>query len=180
MHETSQWATRTHAGHSVPLAWVRLLGAHAAITRELSARMLAAHGLSLTAYEALLFLSWAPECTLRRSDLAQRVLLTQGGVTHVLKGLEQAGLVHSTPSDTDRRVIYATLTAPGHDRLARAAADHAADIERLFTTHFTPAELGTLAELLDRLPGRKPPDPCVAEQPQPPAVKRPSGRRRAV
>ncbi len=180
MHETSQWAARKHTGHRVPLAWVRLLSAHAAITRELSARMLATHGLSLTAYEALLFLSWAPEGTLRRSDLAASILLTGGGITHLLKGLEQAGLVHSTPSDTDRRVIYATLTAHGHDRLTRAAADHAADIGRLFTTYFTAAQLGTLAELLDRLPGRKPPDPCVAEQPQPPAVKRPSGRRRAV
>ncbi|MDQ6778316.1 MAG: MarR family winged helix-turn-helix transcriptional regulator [Actinomycetota bacterium] len=157
MHDTSQWAARKHAGHRVPLAWVRLLSAHATITRELSARMLATHGLSLTAYEALLFLSWAPEGTLRRSDLAARVLLTGGGITHVLKGLERAGLVHSTPSDTDRRVIYATLTPHGHDRLTRAGADHAADIERLFTTHFTPTELGTLAELLDRLPGTQSP-----------------------
>lgn len=153
--KSNQWAAREHAGHAVPRAWVRLLSAHATITRELSARMLAVHGLSLTAYEALLFLSWAPEATLRRTDLAASVLLTQGGITHLLKGLDQSGLVHSTPSATDRRVIYATLTAQGHKRLARAAADHAADVQHLFTTHFTPAELRTLAELLDRLPGRK-------------------------
>lgn len=158
MTDTDRWATKQHAGHAVPRAWVRLLSVHAKITRELSARMMAAHGLSLTAYEALLFLSWAPEATLRRTDLADSVLLTQGGITHLLKGLEQNGLVHSTPSATDRRVTYATLTAQGHERLARAAADHAADIQHLFTTHYTPAELGTLAELLDRLPGRKPSD----------------------
>ena len=155
--EAGTWAPRTHAGHPVPQAWVRLLGVHAAITRELGARLLAKHGLTLTAYEVLLFLSWAPDGKLRRSDLADCVLLTQGGITRLLKGLEDEGLVASTPSTTDRRVSHVQLTASGRSRLAKAAADHVADLNRLFTEHFTPAELQALAGLLDRLPGRKQP-----------------------
>ena len=150
------WAAHTHAGHPVPLAWVRLLAAHAAITRELDASMQRTHGLTLTDYEVLLFLSWAPGGRLRRSDLAGSVLLTQGGVTRLLKGLESQGLVTSAVSETDRRVVYAELTGDGRRRLERAARDHTADVERLFTAHLTPAQLRTLAELFGRIPGARP------------------------
>ncbi len=147
------WAPRTHAGHTVPLAWVRFLAAHAAITRELNAAMSARHGLTITAYEVLLFLSWAPDGRLRRSDLAESVLLTQGGITRLLKRLEEQGLLTSVTSEGDRRVTYAELTDEGRRRLKRAARDHTADVERLFTAHLSRAQLRTLAELLQQLPG---------------------------
>ena len=159
------WAPRTHAGHPVPLAWVRLLAAHAAITRELNARMLGAHGLTLTDYEVLLFLSWAPGGRLRRSDLAESVLLTQGGVTRLLKGLADQGLVASAVSESDRRVVYAELTAEGRRTLERAARDHTADVERLFTAHLSAVELRTLAELLQRIPGARPSTAGVTRPP---------------
>lgn len=166
-------ARRTHAGHRVPLAWARLLSAHAAITRELNARMLSGHGLNLNAYEVLLFLSWAPEGKLRRSDLAASVLLTQGGITRLLRGLEADGLVASTPSAADRRVVYARLTPRGRRRLDRAAADHAADVDRLFTRQFSTGDLQTLEHLLAKLPSpravqRKAHRPEVAQDRQSP------------
>ena len=145
------WAGRTHAGRRVPRAWVRLLAAHAAITRELDAAMRAAHGLTLTDYEALLHLSWAPDGRLRRADLARSVLLTQGGVTRMLKGLEAAGLVVSATSEADRRVVHTALTPAGRARLAAAARDHVAAVDRLFTERYAPDELRALAELLARL-----------------------------
>lgn len=117
--------------------------------------MRAKHGLTISGYEALLFLSWAAEGRLRRSDLADRALLTQGGVTRLLKGLEDEGLVVSEVSETDRRVTYAKLTAKGRKRLERAARDHTRDVERLFSSHFTPAQLRALGDLLQRLPGTK-------------------------
>lgn len=156
MTETPIWAPISHAGHKVPQAWVDLLATHAAITRELNARMVAEHGLSLTSYEVLLFLSWAPDGRLSRSELADGVLFTQGGITRLLKGLEDAGLVASAPSDTDRRVTFALLTPLGKRRFKRAARDHAADVDRLFARHFSPDELRALTSLLGQLPGAKP------------------------
>ncbi len=150
------WASRSHAGEPVPVAWVRLLATHAAITHELNAALRARHGLTVSEYEVLLFLSWAPEGRLRRSDLAVRVLLTQGGITRLLKGLEAQGFVTSVVSETDRRVNYARLTPKGQRKLQRAARDHTADIERLFTAHFSSSQLQTLADLLHRLPGARP------------------------
>jgi DNA-binding MarR family transcriptional regulator len=136
-----------------PAAWVRLLRAHAALTRQLSADLVAQHGLTINDYEVLLHLSRAPERALRRVDLAQRVLLTPSGITRLLDGLECQGLVGRAECPTDRRVTYATLTDAGEARLREAQATHLAGVDELLTSRFGADELGTLAELLGRLSG---------------------------
>jgi DNA-binding MarR family transcriptional regulator len=145
-------ATKRKSGR-VPTAWVRLLRVHATLTRELDARLAGTHGLSLSAYEALLFLSWAPGRRLAPSELSSRVLLTASGVTRLLAGLERDGLVRRVPSDSDGRVVYAELTDGGFDRLAAAARDHVDDVHTLFADRLTERQLDTLADLLSRLPG---------------------------
>lgn len=147
------WAPDTHAGEAVPMAWVLLLSVHGVATRRMDARLRALHDLTLRDYEVLLFLSWAPRHRLKRVDLAERVLLTQGGVTRLLTGLEHAGLVGRERSEGDARVTYARLTAAGLVRLREAAATHVADLRSAFTDHFSQQELETLAGLLGRLPG---------------------------
>jgi DNA-binding MarR family transcriptional regulator len=71
----------------------RLLRGQAGLARELSASLQAEHGLTINDYEALLLLSRAEENALRRIDLAGKLVLTASGVTRLLDGLEQAGLV---------------------------------------------------------------------------------------
>ncbi len=109
------------------------------------------HGLSLNEYEVLLQLWLADERRLRRVDLAQRLLVTQGGITRLLAGLERAGLVERVPCPDDGRVAYAQLTADGARRLEAAREDHLAEVERLFADRFDPSELATLGTLLARL-----------------------------
>ena len=74
-------------------AWARLLRAHAATTRRLSAELFAEHGLTINDFEALLHLSHAEDCAMRRVDLAEQLVLTASGVTRLLDGLERAGFV---------------------------------------------------------------------------------------
>ena len=50
-------------------AWTRFLRAHAAITRELSARLESAHGLTLSDFDVLVQLYHAPERKMRRVDI---------------------------------------------------------------------------------------------------------------
>ncbi|MPZ12925.1 MAG: MarR family transcriptional regulator [Chloroflexi bacterium] len=145
------WAPRTHAGHPVPLAWVRLLVAHAELTRHMNANLLAGHFLTINDYEALLHLSWAPDGRLRRGELAQSVHLTPGGITRLLHGLEQMGLVRSVRDPVDRRAVSAELTGAGQERLRQAAETHARNVNELFTARFSRDELTTLAELLGTL-----------------------------
>ena len=133
-------------------AWVRLLRAHAAITRELSARLEAEHGLTLSDFDVLVQLYHAPEHSLRRVDIARAVLLTASGITRLLDGLERAGWVEKRACESDARVSYAVLTAAGLKRFEAARRSHLADVEELFGSRFTTEEREQLAELLGRLP----------------------------
>ena len=133
-------------------AWVRFLRAHAAITRQLSARLEAQHGLTLSDYDVLVQLYNAPEQALRRVDLARTVLLTASGITRLLDGLERSGWVEKKACSSDARVSYASLTKAGAAKFEEAAHSHRADIEELFAANFSAAERKQLAELLGRLP----------------------------
>ena len=133
-------------------AWIRFLRAHAALTRELSADLVAEHGLTLNDYEVLLHLARAPERQMRRVDLAESILLTASGITRLLEGLERSGFVERVLCDSDRRVAYAKLTGAGLEKLRQASRTHIAGIEELFVGRFTDAERATLSALLSRLP----------------------------
>jgi len=138
-----------------PRAWIRLLRAYAALTREMDARLRRDHSLSLREYEVLLALGDAPGGRLRRVDLAAMMLLTQGGVTRLLERLERDGLVGRAAGENDRRVVYAELTEAGRRLLFVAQRSHRRDIEELFGAHFDAGELRELDTLLARLPGGK-------------------------
>ena len=134
------------------IPWGRFLRGHAAITRRLNADLVAQHGLTLSDYEVLLHLAHAPDRALRRVDLAERVVLTQSGITRLLDGLENAGLVAKRRCREDGRVVYAELTDAGLARIREASATHLAGVDELFTSRFDEEELETLEGLLARLP----------------------------
>ena len=127
--------------------------AHAALTRELSARLLTDHGLSITDYQCLLALTHAESGAMRRVDLAEQLLLTPSGVTRLLDGLERDGWVTKGSCSTDARVTYAVLTEEGRERLESAGRSHVAQVRDLIEDQLSPEELETLVELLGRLPG---------------------------
>jgi DNA-binding MarR family transcriptional regulator len=134
-------------------AFVGLLRAHAALTRDLSARLEAQHGLTISDYEVLLRLSSAPERRLKRVELAAAVLLTPSGITRLLDGLETAGLVTRAECAGDRRVTYAVLTDVGLQRLRAAGVDHVAAIEGIVGARLGAEDTARLAGLLGRLAG---------------------------
>jgi DNA-binding MarR family transcriptional regulator len=132
--------------------WVRLLRAHAGMTRDFNAE-LQAHGLTVTDFEALSRLAESPTGSLRRVDLSAALRLTPSGVTRLLDGLQDAGLVCKESCSTDARVTYAHITDKGRERLATAASTHMEALEGLFGERFSAQELSALCELLGRLPG---------------------------
>jgi DNA-binding MarR family transcriptional regulator len=137
-------------------AFVRLVRANAAVTRHLSAQLSADHGLNLSAYEALLQLAKAPESKLRRVDLANGLLLTAGGVTRLLDGLERDGFVAREECSSDRRSTYAVLTETGRAKLREATESHTRQIRELLGGSYDEEELAQLVALLNRLPGVDP------------------------
>jgi len=138
---------------TAPPAWPALLRAHAATTRMLSAQLVAEHGLTINDLEALLRLAHAEDQRMRRVDLAEALLLTASGVTRLLDGLENTGLVERASCASDRRVVYAVLTEAGRAKLEEASKSHVAEVHALFEERFDEGELAQLVELLGRLPG---------------------------
>ena len=140
---------------------MRLLRGHAGLTRRMDATLREHHGLNLNEFEVLLQLRNADEGRLRRVDLAQRLVITQGGITRLLSGLESQGLVERQSCKTDARVVYAALTRDGEAKLVAARESHLDDVRSLFSDRFDDAELEQLARLLSRLdPGGPAADSC--------------------
>jgi DNA-binding MarR family transcriptional regulator len=132
--------------------WIRFLATHSAITRELEARLMGAHALTLSDYDVLVQLARAPEYKLRNIDLAKAVVLTRSGVTRLVDGLERDGLVRRASCPSDKRGTFVALTDAGVVRLREAAATHLDAIRELFL-----ARLGTEGrEQMDALLGRLP------------------------
>ena len=134
-------------------AWTRLLRAYAATSRCLSPALLAEHGLTLNDYEALRLLAEADGRRMRRVDLADGLSLSASGVTRLLEGLEEDGLVERATCPHDLRVTYAQLTDAGVARLQAASCGHAASIRSLLEESLTEAELDRLADLLGKVAG---------------------------
>jgi DNA-binding MarR family transcriptional regulator len=144
-------------------AWIRFLRAHASLTRQLSARLEADHGLTLNDYDCLVQLAYAPERSLRRVDLARSVLLSPSGITRLLDGLEREGWVEKRSCDSDARVTYAHLTEAGLEKFKSARKTHLADIEEAFGSRYTPEELAAVSSLLGRLLDSDEPAECAKE-----------------
>jgi DNA-binding MarR family transcriptional regulator len=144
-------------------AWVSFLRAHASITRELSARLEAAHGLTLNDYDVLVQLAYAPGRQLRRVDLARCVLLSPSGITRLLDGLEREGWVEKGQCASDARVTYAVLTDAGLAKFKAVRKTHLVDIEAVFGSRYSPAELETISSLLGRLLDSNEPAQCLEE-----------------
>jgi MarR family 2-MHQ and catechol resistance regulon transcriptional repressor len=133
-------------------SWMRLHRGHAAVKRTVATTLQVRHGLTINDYEALALLARAEGRKMRRTDLARDLHLTASGITRLLEGLEEQGLVRKQACTTDGRVCYTELTAAGRRRLDQASAAHSEAIKALFEERYTARELAVLAELLGRLP----------------------------
>jgi DNA-binding MarR family transcriptional regulator len=134
-------------------AWTRFLRAHATTTRLLNAQLQTQHGLTLNDYEALQVLACAEGRRLKRVELARRLVLTPSGITRLLEGLEQTGLVERVACPGDLRVVYAQLTDAGAAKLREASCGHEGSIRSLMEEHLSAREIDQLSNVLAKVPG---------------------------
>lgn len=134
-------------------AFARLMRAHTVLRRELEAEVLRPRGLTINDFEALLHLSKAHEHRLRRVDLVERLMLTPSGVTRLLDGLEEAGLVENVHCRDDARVTWARLTQDGVETIECVGVSHAERLRSLFRDTLSEGEVAQLSDLLGKLPG---------------------------
>ena len=135
------------------LAFARLMRAQTILRRELENEVLTPRGLTFNDFEALLHLGRADDNRLRRIDLAELLLLSPSGVTRLLDGLVEAGLIENVSCADDARVTWAKLTDEGISTLDCVGADHTRVMRSLFQGSLAEDDVAQLSELLGRLPG---------------------------
>jgi DNA-binding MarR family transcriptional regulator len=133
--------------------WVRLLAVARRTESELREFLRVNHATTLPRFDVMAAL-YRRRDGVTMSDLSRMLLVSNGNVTAVVDRLEADGLVRRSPSDTDRRTVYAALTPDGLTQFERLAAEHEAEVDRVFAG-LTAAELDTLTDLLKRMAGPK-------------------------
>jgi DNA-binding MarR family transcriptional regulator len=132
-------------------AWRGLLRVHARVTRALDAQMRTAHGVSVSAYEVLLFLAEAPGHRLRMAEIADRVLLTRSGSTRLIDRLAELGYVARCAAETDGRGAYAALTPAGLETFRAAQRTHREGVRMYFLDHLNTTDTIVLGDIWTRL-----------------------------
>jgi DNA-binding MarR family transcriptional regulator len=132
-------------------AWRGLLRVHAALSKELDAQLEAEHGLPLTSYEVLMYLSDAEGGRMRMHDLASSVLLSRSGLTRLVDRLERDGYLERCSCAHDARGAFAVLTLAGRQKLEVARETHLAGVRELFLRHFSDEQLDLLGDGWERV-----------------------------
>jgi DNA-binding MarR family transcriptional regulator len=135
-------------------AWRGMLAVHAQVTRVLDAEMQAAHDLSVSAYEVLMFLADAPGHRMRMSEIADGVLLTRSGCTRLVDRLARRGYVVRALADSDGRGLYAEITPEGLAVARAARRTHLAGVRREFLDRLSDEDQRRLGEIWARFGAR--------------------------
>jgi len=127
--------------------WVVFARAHAAIAARAQADV-ARHGLTVAEFGVLEALHHKGPLLL--SELKEKILVSNAGVTYLVDRLEKRALVERRRCDRDRRAYYAHLTADGTAFLERIFPEHAAAIAQAFSV-LDAGERTAATELLRRV-----------------------------
>jgi DNA-binding MarR family transcriptional regulator len=139
-------------------AWVRLVGVVELLPGVLDTQLRRDAELSHYEYFVLAMLSEAPGSTLRMTALAARTNATLPRLSHVVRRLEDRGLVERSACPDDGRAINARLTEAGWAKLRDTAPGHVATVREHVIDALTPEQVGQLAAIADALLQRLDPD----------------------
>ena len=128
-------------------AWVALTSLLTKLPTALDAAMAKVAGLTFFEYMVLAMLAEEEDGTLRMSILAERTSGSLSRLSHVVRRLEQQGLVRRKGAPEDRRATNAILTKAGRTRVEKAAPAHVAYVRDVVIDGATADELRTLARV---------------------------------
>jgi DNA-binding MarR family transcriptional regulator len=110
--------------------------------------------LGMVEYQVMARLSQSPERTLRMGLLADLANSSLSRLSHLVKRLEERGLVRREPDPADGRFTNAILTGEGFQLLAAAAPAHVAHVRSLVIDVLSPEQLRRLGLAADRIVSR--------------------------
>ncbi|HYJ68727.1 MAG TPA: MarR family transcriptional regulator [Nocardioidaceae bacterium] len=143
-------------------AWVRLVAVVELLPGVLDSQLRRDAGLTHFEYFVLAMLSDAPDRTLRMTSLASRTNATLPRLSHVVRRLEDRGMVQRFPCPSDGRATNAQLTDTGWEKIVASAPGHVGTVREHVIDALTPKQIEQLAEITDVILGRLDPDGAMA------------------
>ena len=131
--------------------WEGLERAHTSMTSALERDMVPEAGMPLAWYEVLVHLSRAPGGMMRYQDLAKLAGITNSGASRRLEQMTKAGLIERRSCPTDRRGVFAHVTAKGEAAFKRAHTVFLKSLERNFGDAIDPGDANAISAALSRL-----------------------------
>jgi MarR family 2-MHQ and catechol resistance regulon transcriptional repressor len=110
-----------------------------------------AYDLNLAQVDVLSVLADAGEASLTCSEIAEKTLITKGGITGILDRLEARGFIKRMPSREDRRSVLVRLSAKGGEFFRKFYPELIRNNRALFEKAFRPDQLKELSKLLNLL-----------------------------
>jgi DNA-binding MarR family transcriptional regulator len=129
--------------------WLRLLTCTNLIEGQIRANLRESFDVTLPRFDLMAQLDRAKD-GMTLSELSQRMMVTNGNVTHVVDKLVTSGDVARETAAHDRRVQIVRLTPQGRAEFRRMAKAHADWLAEMFSG-LSPAETVELMRLLARI-----------------------------
>lgn len=134
--------------------WVRVVAVLELLPNALDAQLRRDADLTNFDYYVLAMLSEAEGQTLRMTALAAQTNAALARLSHVVRRLEERGLVERVPCPEDRRATNARLTHAGMAKVVEAAPGHVANVREHVIDALTPEQVQQLGDIADALLAR--------------------------
>jgi DNA-binding MarR family transcriptional regulator len=113
-------------------AWLAYMRVQLRLTYEMNRELQADSDLSLSDYDVLNALRYAPGGRMRITGLAARIGWERSRLSHHARRLEKRALVECRLAPADRRATEITLSDQGWDAVTHASSGHIDLVRRLF------------------------------------------------
>jgi DNA-binding MarR family transcriptional regulator len=139
-------------------AWVRLAAVLEVLPGALDSQLRRDAQMTHFEYFVLAMLSEAPRHTLRMTALAALTNATLPRLSHVVRRLEDRGLIERHPCPQDARATNAHLTDAGVQKVRDAAPGHVANVRQHVIGALSPDQVQQLTDITEAILGRLDPD----------------------
>jgi DNA-binding MarR family transcriptional regulator len=140
----TKWLTKDERA-----AWVRLAAVLELLPGVLDSQLRRDADLTHFEYYVLAMLSEAPNRTLRMAELAAQTNATLPRLSHVVRRLEDRGLVERFPCPDDGRATNARLTTSGWRKVHASAPGHVTNVRAHVIDALTPEQISQLTAITD-------------------------------
>ena len=132
-------------------AWLRFVAVIELVPGLLDSQLQRDSALSHFEYYVLAMLSEAPDHTLRMTGLSSMTNSSLPRLSHVVRRLEDRGLVQRTPCPSDRRATNASLTDEGWAVVQAAAPGHVRTVRENVIDPLTDEQVAQLDAISNQL-----------------------------